>query len=69
MVQELSLSLSAQFLGKTACRNFLRQHSFPRIFSSSLREGKGVIVTPAGFFFNDPSQSCVIANLQQEPNT
>ena len=69
MVQEFSSSLSAQFFGKTACMNFLRQLSFVRIFSSSFIEGNGAIVTPAGLFFNEPSQSCVIANLQQEPNT
>ena len=47
------LSLSTQLLGKTACRNFLRQHSFVRIFSSSFREGKGAIVTPAGLFLKN----------------
>lgn len=50
-------------------QNFLRQNSFVRIFSSSFREGKGAIVTHAGFPSNDPFQSYVIANLQQEPNS
>lgn len=69
MVQEFLLVIVYTIVRQIRLQNFLRQNSFLRIFSSSFREGKGAIVTHAGRPSNDPFQSYVIANLQQEPNS
>lgn len=56
MVQEFLLVIVYTIVRQIRLQNFLR-------------EGKGAIVTHAGLPSNDPFQSYVIANLQQEPNS